>query len=131
MAALEQEDQEMHDEAGSTKGQDNSSEEDSDSDDSSQASEEEDRAQSTLTRNEVKKLLSEMKKKEKGGRVRHASVNTGGVPGIGKVNKEKAPKVKSTEDYANRFKVSIPLKEALKIKPNLRGYVANLIAEVA
>ena len=57
------------------------------------------------------------------------AVNTGGVQLEGK--KKQTPKIKSTEDYANRFKVSIPLKEALRIKPNLRGYVANMIAEVA
>jgi hypothetical protein len=72
-----------------------------------------------------------MKRREKSGRVKHMAVNTGGVKGSGKKLKDKAPKIKSTQDYANKFKVSIPLKEALKIKPNLRGYVANLIAEVA
>ena len=133
VAALDQDDSEMKDAEASTKGQDNSSDSGSDSGDSKsdESEEEEDSAQSTLTRNEVKKLLQEMRRKEKGGKVRHTSVNTGGVGGTGKAVKEKQPKIKSTEDYANRFKVSIPLREALKIKPNLRGYVANLIADVA
>ena len=63
-----------------------------------------------------------MKRKDKGDK---------GKKSTEKGPKEKPPKIKSTEDYANRFKVSIPLREALKIKPNLRGYVATLIAEVA
>ena len=119
--------------AGSTSWvQTGTSDTDSDSgSDESDSSSDDDAAQSSLTRTEVKKLLSEMKKREKIGKVKHMAVNTGGVKGSGKKVKDKTPKIKSTEDYANRFKVSIPLKEALRIKPNLRGYVANLIAEVA
>lgn len=86
---------------------------------------------STLTKQDVKRLLADLQKREKAGKVRSMAVNTGGVKIDGKKKQPSKPKIKSTEDYANRFKVSIPLKEALRIKPNLRGYVANMIADVA
>jgi hypothetical protein len=120
------------DESGSVNGlKEASSDSESESEEDESESEDANQETSTLTRNEVKKLLNDLRKREKAGKVKNTGINTGGAKGSGNKIKDKAPKIKSTEDYANRFKVSIPLREALRIKPNLRGYVANLIADVA
>jgi hypothetical protein len=120
------------DESGSVNGlKEASSDSESESEEDESESEDANQETSTLTRNEVKKLLNDLRKREKAGKVKNTGINTGGAKGSGNKIKDKAPKIKSTKDYANRFKVSIPLREALRIKPNLRGYVANLIADVA
>ena len=41
------------------------------------------------------------------------------------------PKKKSTGSYADKFKVNIPIADAVGLKPNLRGYISNLVAEAA
>lgn len=76
--------------------------------------------------------MEDMRKREKEGKLRHSAINTGGAKGAGKtLGKDKEAKVKTTLDYANKFRVNLPLRDALTHKPNLRGYMANLIAEVA
>lgn len=103
----------MEDE-GSTKGAQVGSDYDDYSDGSSSSDDEPpEPPQKTLTRAEIKRLLKEMKSREKLGEVKHSGANTGGIAGLGKGKKraeatvEKAPKIKSTVDYANKFKINI------------------------
>lgn len=87
-----------------------------------------------MSREDVKRLLKDMKAKQRFGEVKSTGVNTGGIKGTGKLIKKDALKVqkkKTTKEYADKFRVSIPLSEAVYIKPNLRGYVSNLLTEAA
>ena len=90
--------------------------------------------QKNLTRDEIKRLLRDMKQKYKQGEIKDTGVNTGGIKGAGKSAKKvqpKAEKRKTTKDYANKWKIDIPISEAVYIKPNMRGLVSNILAEVA
>jgi hypothetical protein len=87
-----------------------------------------------MSREDVKRLLQDMKVKQRFGEVKNTGVNTGGIKGTGKLVKRETSKVhkkKTTKEYADKFRVSIPLSEAVYIKPNLRGYVSNLLTEAA
>ena len=50
---------------------------------------------------------------------------------MGEATRGKSNKPKLTRKFAEKFKLTLPLDEAVLIKPNLQGYLANLIADAA